>query len=59
MIPKTGKKEWVDIWDDIAKSDVQAFDFFGKQKLNKKGLNLDWGVRYQYGKSGFAYMALN
>lgn len=59
MNPKTGKKEWVDIWDDIAKSDVHAFDFFGKQKLNKKGLNLDWGVRYQYGKSGFANMALN
>lgn len=59
MNPKTGKKEWVDIMDDIAKSNVHAFDFFGKQNLNSNGLKLDWGVRYQYGKSGFVNMALN
>lgn len=56
--PKTGKFEWVDIMDDIAKSTVHAFDLFGKQKLGK-GLQLDWGVRYQHGKSGFANLALN
>ena len=56
--PKTGNYEWVDIMDDICKSNVHAFDLFGKHDLKNK-MKIDWGARYQHGVSGFANLALN